>query len=120
VGRVWLESRYLPYLPYPPYLRKSATVLLPRTLFNELPRVEETSERSDATGGHTELTGVLADRLRVRRQVHAIQPVVGDVAVQPLHLRPERFQDLQRSQRDVPDSSSDIPPTPGMSRSITN
>ena len=53
-----------------------------------------------AHGRHTisrnaQTPGVLADTVFVRRQVHTINFVFGDVAVQPLNLRAHFVQGLQ-------------------------
>ena len=52
--------------------------------------------------GTPSLRACSPDRRFVRRQVDAVEPIVGHVAVQPLNLRADGFQDLERPQRDVP------------------
>src|SRR2546425_12905553 len=46
--------------------------------------VDDRLHRRDAIRGKSTLTGVLANHVLVRREVNTVDPVVGDVAVNPL------------------------------------
>src|SRR4051794_40570644 len=63
-------------------------------------RVDDRPDPRDAVGGEPALPGVLAHRLLVRREVHAVDLVVGDVALDPLDLRPHPPQDAAGLLRD--------------------
>ena len=46
---------------------------------------------------------MLPNAVFIRRQVNAIDFVLGDVTVEPLNLRPHGAQNLQRAQGNLPD-----------------
>ncbi|MDX6458083.1 MAG: hypothetical protein QOE55_1780 [Acidobacteriaceae bacterium] len=66
-------------------------------------RVNETADCRDTVGWNTCAARVLPNAVFIRRQVNAIDFVLGDVTVEPLNLRPHSIQSLQRAQGHLPD-----------------
>ena len=66
-------------------------------------RVNKTPHCRDTVGWDTCAARMLANGVFIRRQVNAIDFVLGDVTVEPLNLRPHGAQNLQRAQGNLPD-----------------
>ena len=64
--------------------------------------IDEPAHGGDPVGGNAQLPRVLPDERFVRREIDAVEPVVRHVAVQPLNLRADALQHLERSHRDGP------------------
>src|SRR5205085_3475234 len=56
-------------------------------------RIDDRSDLVDLIGGKAAALGMLADQILVGGAIDAINLVVGDVAVDPLDLRPEITED---------------------------
>ncbi|MNY24741.1 hypothetical protein D3C86_1584790 [compost metagenome] len=61
--------------------------------------VDDVHDLGYAVGRETTLPGMLPDELLIRRDVHAVELVAGDVTLQPLHFR-QIAQDFARLLRD--------------------
>ncbi len=61
----------------------------------QVSRVNETAYCRDTIGRNACSAGMLPDAVFVRREVNAIDLVLGDVTVEPLNLRPHCVQRLQ-------------------------
>src|ERR1035438_6616309 len=59
-------------------------------------RVDHSPHRRDPIGRKSSAAGMFPDCFLVRCQVHAINFIAGDVAVQPLNLRPHSLQYVHR------------------------
>ena len=66
-------------------------------------RVNETADRRDTVGWKTCSARMFPDAVFIRREVNAIDFILGDVTVEPLKLRPHSAQNLQRAQGNLPD-----------------
>ena len=58
-------------------------------------RVDKSAYGRNTIGWYTCEAGVFTDAVFVRRQINAVDLVLGDVAVEPLNLRPHCFQRFQ-------------------------
>lgn len=66
-------------------------------------RVNEAPHCRDPVGWNTCAARMLPNGVLIRREVNAIDLVLGDVTVEPLNLRPHSAQNLERAQRNLPD-----------------
>ena len=66
-------------------------------------RVNETAHRRDTVGWHSCAARMLPNAVFIRREVNAIDLILGHVTMEPLNLRPHGTQSLQRSQGHLPD-----------------
>lgn len=66
-------------------------------------RVNETAHGGDTISRNTCPAGMLPDDVFIRRQVNAIDLILGDITVEPMNLRPNSIQSLQRAQRHLPE-----------------
>jgi len=69
----------------------------------QIDRVDETAHRGDTISRNTCPSGMLPDDVFIRRQVNAVDLILGDVTVEPMDLRPDGIQSLQRAQGDLPE-----------------
>jgi hypothetical protein len=66
-------------------------------------RINQAANCRDAVCRHAELACVFTNHFLVRSEVNAVESVVGDVAMQPLDLRSDPAEDVERFDRNVPD-----------------
>jgi hypothetical protein len=66
-------------------------------------RVNEAAHCRDPVGWDTCAPRMLPNAVFIRREVNAIDLILGHVTVEPLNLRPHSTQNLQRAQGHLPD-----------------
>lgn len=63
--------------------------------------IDQAADGRHAIGGDAGSARMFPNGFFIGREVHAVDLVFGDVAVEPLNLRPHIFQGFQRGERDV-------------------
>ena len=69
----------------------------------QIDRVDETAHCGDTISRNTGPPRMVPDDVFIRRQVNAIDFILGDVTVEPMNLRSEGIQGLQGAQRNLPE-----------------
>ena len=102
-GAAWKEGHSAPLESDPRSGDRPAAVMARDRISGVALRIDQPAHRRDAVGRHAELLRVFTNHGLVGSKVDTIESVVGDVAVQPLDLRSDPPQNLERLDRDVPD-----------------